>query len=397
MIYTGQIKSKWFSLFLFGLLGSVSFALGGAISSYLMLTMENPVVYGIQGGIGGAVLGLLMKDWRKAVLLSVIGTIGFSFGFSAGTFIALLWEPPILDGHILSYIVGGAIGGAFLGLFFWNWQKILILSMAGVFGFMSGAYLLTDINSLAKPINQYILKEQKPEATVNFDFRGINYPSWLRNEYSQSYSTANLGRLGATGANSVMIVPTWYMISLSDNRIRRAEEIPLSEIPPELVGRLEENWNLMTAGDDSVRKAIQDARAQGLRVALKPHVDPILEWRALINPSDPDAWFRNYEGFILHYAKMAEDEGVDMLVIGTELRSMTLPRFRGQWEAIISHIRGTYGGKITYGANASNPAPNVWTDFSIQIFSGLFRRSVLSELLFLLPFQHWPCRKHAWH
>lgn len=350
------------TIFLFGLFGALTYGIGGALSSYLHINLENPLVYSLQGALGGAVLGILAGDWRKAILLSLAGSVGFTLGFSLGSFVGLTWELPF-PGQVLPYALGGLLGIGLLGVLYWDWQKIITLAVLGLLGFSGGYYLAANMQSTIGLGIRPGTREM-PVILSEFEYRGINYPSWLEEEYAQPYAVVNLSKLADTGANHVVIVPTWYMTSLRDTKIRPSQAITLSDIPSDIRGQLEQGWESKSASDESVRKVIKEARTQGLQVILKPHVDPVvLEWRALINPVDTEAWFNSYRDFILYYAKMAESEGVEMLVIGTELRSMTLPRFRGQWETIISDIRSVYQGKLTYGANASNPAQEVWKDF----------------------------------
>ena len=64
---------------------------------------------------------------------------------------------------------------------------------------------------------------------------------------------------------------------------------------------------------------------------------------------DWEAWFRDYERFIVHYALLAERHGIEALCIGTEL-SKTVHR-EEQWRLVIDRVRSVYGGWITYAAN----------------------------------------------
>src|ERR1700739_1872623 len=87
-----------------------------------------------------------------------------------------------------------------------------------------------------------------------------------------------------------------------------------------------------SASDESLRLTIRNARALGLSVVLKPHVN-CEDGRptALIRPKDAGQWFRTYRDFILHYARLAEEEKVGLLVVGTEIFSMTGPDHRREW------------------------------------------------------------------
>ena len=108
--------------------------------------------------------------------------------------------------------------------------------------------------------------------------------------------------------------------------------------------------------DDVVRRAISELHALGLRVMLKPHVD--VEdgtWRAQIEPADRARWFESYAAFIDHYVAIASETRVEMLVIGTELASMSGARHADDWALLIARVRTRYPGLLTYAANGVEP------------------------------------------
>ncbi len=106
-----------------------------------------------------------------------------------------------------------------------------------------------------------------------------------------------------------------------------------------------------------VRRAIAELHGLGLKVMLKPHVD--VEdgtWRAQITPTDASRWFESYAAFLDHYVAIAVEGRVEMLVIGTELASMSGARYAGAWATLIARIRARYDGLLTYAANGVEPA-----------------------------------------
>jgi hypothetical protein len=106
--------------------------------------------------------------------------------------------------------------------------------------------------------------------------------------------------------------------------------------------------------DERMRLEVAHAHALGIKVALKPHLwIRHGEWQGALEFADDAAWrawFKSYRAFILRYAALAERDGYDMLVIGTELKSATLcdPEC---WRALIAELRGVYHGPLTYAAN----------------------------------------------
>ncbi len=109
--------------------------------------------------------------------------------------------------------------------------------------------------------------------------------------------------------------------------------------------------------DTGIEGTAELARKFGIKTLLKPHLWLINrrdgKWRGEIRMDDESAWlewFRNYEAFILHYARLAEKSGIEALCIGTELHTSAVERER-DWRRIISSVRQVYGGKLVYAAN----------------------------------------------
>ncbi|HEY9116902.1 MAG TPA: hypothetical protein VIN11_03695 [Roseivirga sp.] len=108
--------------------------------------------------------------------------------------------------------------------------------------------------------------------------------------------------------------------------------------------------------DDGLRMTTRIAKSYGIKTILKPHIwlrDSQGKWRGEIqmnNEEDWQKWFANYETFILHYAKIAEEEQIEMLCIGTELHRTCVER-ESDWRSLIAKIRTVYSGKLTYAAN----------------------------------------------
>ena len=109
--------------------------------------------------------------------------------------------------------------------------------------------------------------------------------------------------------------------------------------------------------DEGLRATVAAARAVGINTLLKPHLWLIEEvpeqWRGTISFSTEEQWLQwesDYRTFILHYAELAQQAQVEAFSVGVELRSAVLarPEF---WSMLISEVRETYSGKLTYGAN----------------------------------------------
>lgn len=109
----------------------------------------------------------------------------------------------------------------------------------------------------------------------------------------------------------------------------------------------------LTVHDARLVATIRRARAAGLQVFLLPIVDveqrKMGEWRGTLRPDDIDAWWRSYQGFILHYADVAAAEGVALFAVGSELGSTE--GWRDRWYGLISAVARRYKGPLTYSAN----------------------------------------------
>jgi hypothetical protein len=155
--------------------------------------------------------------------------------------------------------------------------------------------------------------------------RGANFNTYTPGAYGTSNADASLARLKSDGNDSVEIIATWYQSKIAPDPTR-------------------------SPSDASVLHAMQQARALGLKVTLKPHVNVNDgTWRGLIAPTDGAAWWASYRAMIQHYADLANQGGATMLVVGTEMQSMTLATAR--WQTVISDARARFSGKLTYAAN----------------------------------------------
>jgi hypothetical protein len=178
--------------------------------------------------------------------------------------------------------------------------------------------------------------------------KGMCYTTWSKNAYNTKKSADSLKRLRDINVTWVAILSTWYQDHCFATKI-----FPTGKTP----------------SDESVTKAITDAHALGLKVVLKPHLDLISTeyggWRGEITcTSEPDwdRWFASYRDFILHYAKMAQKQGVEMYCIGTELTEATT--HTAQWKELIRAVRAVYKGDLTYAANWSDEYLHIrfWDD-----------------------------------
>ena len=166
--------------------------------------------------------------------------------------------------------------------------------------------------------------------------RGMCFVTWDKNQFSSSYSVKALEMLQGMGVEYLQVTITLYQDRYNSTVIRETDSTP---------------------SDASVKYVIKKAHDMGMKVMLKPHIDLIdnedgTYWRADIGFSreeDWEKWFSSYKEKIMHYAKMSEKLGVEIVCVGTEL--VFASQKADYWRDIISSVRKVYSGKITYAAN----------------------------------------------
>lgn len=108
--------------------------------------------------------------------------------------------------------------------------------------------------------------------------------------------------------------------------------------------------------DEGVIESIIAARKNNLQVMVKPQI-----W--IVNGGftgdielDTGKWKnlkREYENYIIHFAEISEQFGVNIFSIGNELKSFVKhdPEY---WQDLIKKVRSVYTGKLTFSANWDN-------------------------------------------
>ncbi len=167
--------------------------------------------------------------------------------------------------------------------------------------------------------------------------KGMCYVSWTAEKYASLSSDQSLKEVAALGTKWVSVHVTWYQEKCNTTAIYPTPSTP---------------------SDASIIHAIQTAHSLGMKVMLKPHLDLIDSsegsWRGDIACStEPEwkTWFENYGNFVLHYAKMAQENNAEIFCIGTELTSIATVKENMWRDAIIKPVREVYKGPLTYAAN----------------------------------------------
>lgn len=183
-------------------------------------------------------------------------------------------------------------------------------------------------------------------------------PTW------RTYAPIGISTLAEIGANSVQFTPQWFF---ADGETALHPRIGSTPFTYKLQGM------------------IASAKTFNLAVSLFPQVGPTDELAGYWVTEDHSvewwqSWFADYSLFVLNYARIAANTGVDQFVLGGKA---VLPAFPGgnfldgspttvpdtinaDWEALIAQIRAIYAGKLVWATNAqvsADPLPSFISRF----------------------------------
>jgi hypothetical protein len=135
----------------FVIFGAVGFGIGGTVAgaSWPLASFTSgasALLFILSGAVGGASLGLALKNRRKTMSLAVLGIVGFGVGGIVALLVGFgIFVPiPALTGAVDSGVrgvmglLGGAVVGGSLGLAFGDGRRIATLAVAGAVGFGVG-------------------------------------------------------------------------------------------------------------------------------------------------------------------------------------------------------------------------------------------------------------------
>lgn len=131
---------------------------------------------------------------------------------------------------------------------------------------------------------------------------------------------------------------------------------------------VEYNHNGMWWGESLVgtSECIKMANKSGLKTMLKTHVWIIGQgWPGKFDLKSEAEWLMwesTYRSYILEFAKVAQEQKVDLFCIGTEFRIAVVKREQF-WRKLIKEVREIYKGEITYASNWDNyQNVNFWNE-----------------------------------
>jgi len=112
-------------------------------------------------------------------------------------------------------------------------------------------------------------------------------------------------------------------------------------------------WQWAGEKKEGTEKAIALARENGLKVMLKPHVwmsDNSFTGNLDFDDKKWKEWQVGYTDYIIQFARLAEENKVELFCLGTE-HYASISCDNAYWFELIQKVREVYNGKITYAAN----------------------------------------------
>lgn len=105
-----------------------------------------------------------------------------------------------------------------------------------------------------------------------------------------------------------------------------------------------------TPTDEALRYVISQIHRMGMGVILLTPLFPDDgTWEGAIRPKDIATWFEHWREILLHYAELAEETQVEILLLGSELA--TLRNETDEWDRLIVAVRSCYQGNLSYSVN----------------------------------------------
>src|SRR4051812_28726132 len=160
--------------------------------------------------------------------------------------------------------------------------------------------------------------------------RGFVLTARKSDSYLSKWSPVVLSEMARGGSDHAAIFTQWFMDTPASSTLAPDPD--------------------RTPSDASMLEAAAEARTAGLQVTIKPQIGIRTgSWIGAAHPADREAFWSGYRTMLLHYAHLAEEAGASMLVVGTEMR--TLSTDEAHWRPLIAEVREHFHGQLTYAAN----------------------------------------------
>ena len=129
-------------------------------------------------------------------------------------------------------------------------------------------------------------------------------------------------------------------------------DFPLSQISPTASSVAPVGGGTLEQAIARIEPIVDSIQSAGMNVFLRPQVSVVSgERSALIEPAEADSWFASYGTAINGIADFANRKNVSLLGVGYELNALESNAFEDGWRELISGVRSTYSGDLTYAAS----------------------------------------------
>lgn len=201
---------------------------------------------------------------------------------------------------------------------------------------------------------------KNPEEIQQKIVTGHVFMDLFSDDYYNSHFDQTIASMKSNGAQWVIFDNYWSYSSLE---------------PPKL--------SPLYASEEQLSQMIQKTHAQGQKFALMIELNWDImrgEWKGweeqqkfwdesagfldqmgnqLVNPTAEtnqfwDQWFEAYTECVLWHARIAEEDGADLLVIGKQLNGAVRQGNEERWDKLIEETRKVYHGPISYAAYTNN-------------------------------------------
>jgi len=170
---------------------------------------------------------------------------------------------------------------------------------------------------------------------------GVSVVIYGNDPYFTDKAQALLNRLATLGANSVSLVIPVFQQGWA------ASEVYADPVK--------------TPSDAAIGVFASQARRRGFTVMLRPLLDIVVpqdgtHWRGTIQPQDGAQWKSTYSALVIKYARLAEQDHIAIMDIGSELDSME--RDGAFWQGLVNGVRAEFHGQVTYSSNWAKSFPS---------------------------------------
>ncbi len=170
--------------------------------------------------------------------------------------------------------------------------------------------------------------------------KGVSYIGWKWDELTSAESNGAIQQMADDSVKWVALCDFWFQdganaVTIYSDSTRHSTSTP------------------------SLKYAIRQLHAHGLKVMLKPMVDLTTGWwRASIQPSNE--WFSSYSSYIQFWSEFSKENNVDMLCLGCEYKRTQ--SWDSSWRMIAATARSHFKGPLTYAANWDDYTTVTWWD-----------------------------------